>query len=372
MSDKILQHFSWAHLPQHLQHASRPFCDLAHQISNTLPAGAERSTALRKLLEAKDAAVRAAIEATGPGFLPRAATADADGRAPSGIGQGAATTADVDPFTGKPLPAGSPYSSAAIPTRQAGEPVAATREQQISRHRTRLRELLEAERPDGELAAKQDAEQRLLQSANSNLTGEPAAQGVLDRVLAQTNLTGEVLANARAAYIAAGVDPVTGVRIKIGAEQDPLGAARDRTNSELDALTAFMRSQPLGTDPSSVLAALQHMIEQVYPSKIGTPSRLSQTGETYVEVLAHGVRLDPGELSMAQNEDTPIYAPTPEEAVAAWLANFINYARNRVGTLYWRATPTLSSCKLGWGVYSRLLITPQAENFVDDGAKVSE
>lgn len=355
MSDKILQHFSWAHLPQHLQHASRPFCDLAHQISNTLPAGAERSTALRKLLEAKDAAVRAAIEAG-------AVLAHNEYTRRTEPGQGAATTADVDPFTGKPLPAGSPYSSAAIPTRQAGEPVAATREQQISRHRTRLRELLEAERPDGELAAKQDAEQRLLQSANSNLTGEPAELVMIDPA------TGHRLV----------IDPANrGHMVVLGAEQaegapNALGAARDRTNSELDAVTAFMRSTPLGTDPSSVLAALQHMIEQVYPSKIGTPSRLSQTGETYVEVLAHGVRLDPGELSMAQNEDTPIYAPTPEEAVAAWLANFISYARNRVGTLYWREQPNLGRYSQGWCVYSRLLITPKTEKFVDDGAKVSE
>lgn len=59
--DPILRHFHHAHLPEKLQAASKPFCDLARHIVETLPRNAERTVALRKLLEAKDAAVRASI-----------------------------------------------------------------------------------------------------------------------------------------------------------------------------------------------------------------------------------------------------------------------------------------------------------------------
>lgn len=56
-----MQFFAYAHLPPHLQVVSAPFGILAAQICETLPRNAERSTALRKLLEAKDAAVRALL-----------------------------------------------------------------------------------------------------------------------------------------------------------------------------------------------------------------------------------------------------------------------------------------------------------------------
>ena len=59
--DPILRYFHYAHLPATLQAASRPFCELAAHIIATLPRNAERSMALRKLLEAKDAAVRANV-----------------------------------------------------------------------------------------------------------------------------------------------------------------------------------------------------------------------------------------------------------------------------------------------------------------------
>lgn len=65
--DPILQFFAYTHLPPHLAAVSRPFCDLAHAIVGTenspplAPRNAERTVALRKLLEAKDAAVRAAV-----------------------------------------------------------------------------------------------------------------------------------------------------------------------------------------------------------------------------------------------------------------------------------------------------------------------
>jgi hypothetical protein len=59
--DPILRYFHYSHLPPILQGASRPFCELARHIVDTLPRNAERSVALRKLLEAKDAAVRANV-----------------------------------------------------------------------------------------------------------------------------------------------------------------------------------------------------------------------------------------------------------------------------------------------------------------------
>jgi len=73
--EHILQFFEYAHLPPKLQEISRPFCELAHAIARgdnnpesgrvtfgpPLPRNPERTVALRKLLESKDAAVRAAL-----------------------------------------------------------------------------------------------------------------------------------------------------------------------------------------------------------------------------------------------------------------------------------------------------------------------
>jgi len=59
--EHISQFFAYAHLPAHLQAASKPFGDLAQNIIDTLPRNPERTVALRKLLEAKDAAVRALL-----------------------------------------------------------------------------------------------------------------------------------------------------------------------------------------------------------------------------------------------------------------------------------------------------------------------
>ena len=64
MQPPILQHFTYEHLPPHLQEVSKPFCDLARQLADTLPSCAELSAGLRKLLEAKDCAVRAKLEET--------------------------------------------------------------------------------------------------------------------------------------------------------------------------------------------------------------------------------------------------------------------------------------------------------------------
>lgn len=59
--EHIMQFFAWEHLPPHLAEVSKPFGVLATQIVETLPRNPERTVALRKLLEAKDAAVRAAL-----------------------------------------------------------------------------------------------------------------------------------------------------------------------------------------------------------------------------------------------------------------------------------------------------------------------
>jgi hypothetical protein len=59
--DHIMQFFAYAHLPAHLQDVSKPFGEMAERIEATLPRNPERTVALRKLLEAKDAAVRALL-----------------------------------------------------------------------------------------------------------------------------------------------------------------------------------------------------------------------------------------------------------------------------------------------------------------------
>lgn len=60
-AESILQFFAYEHLPEKLKIVSAPFFEMAARIVGTLPGCAERTVALRKLLEAKDAAVRAAI-----------------------------------------------------------------------------------------------------------------------------------------------------------------------------------------------------------------------------------------------------------------------------------------------------------------------
>lgn len=61
MDEPIMQFFTYAHLPEKLQTVSKPFGELAEQIVTTLPRNPERTVALRKLLEGKDAAVRAML-----------------------------------------------------------------------------------------------------------------------------------------------------------------------------------------------------------------------------------------------------------------------------------------------------------------------
>jgi len=59
---QILRWFRSVHLPEHLQEVARPMEVAAHGYVNILPDGPELTTGLRKMLEAKDCMVRAAIE----------------------------------------------------------------------------------------------------------------------------------------------------------------------------------------------------------------------------------------------------------------------------------------------------------------------
>jgi hypothetical protein len=61
MKDRMLQFFVFEHLPENLREASRPFCELANKIVENYPSNPELTVALRKLLEAKDCAVRALL-----------------------------------------------------------------------------------------------------------------------------------------------------------------------------------------------------------------------------------------------------------------------------------------------------------------------
>lgn len=64
-TEHIVQFFAYAHLPPPLQAVSKPFGDLANELLR-LPQNPERTVALRKLLEAKDAAVRALLAGPTP------------------------------------------------------------------------------------------------------------------------------------------------------------------------------------------------------------------------------------------------------------------------------------------------------------------
>jgi hypothetical protein len=57
---QLLCHFDYAHLPARLRLVSRPFGDLARLMASSYT-GPEITVCLRKLLEAKDCAVRAAL-----------------------------------------------------------------------------------------------------------------------------------------------------------------------------------------------------------------------------------------------------------------------------------------------------------------------
>ena len=58
--EHVLQFFAFEHLPPHLAAISQPFHALANEVAG-MADNPETTVALRKLLEAKDAAVRAVI-----------------------------------------------------------------------------------------------------------------------------------------------------------------------------------------------------------------------------------------------------------------------------------------------------------------------
>lgn len=86
--DPILHFFHYAHLPEKLRATSRLFFVLASTLVTTLPRNAERTVALRKLLEAKDAAVRANLPAPtfGQKALPLASEREPELGEPQEIG----------------------------------------------------------------------------------------------------------------------------------------------------------------------------------------------------------------------------------------------------------------------------------------------
>lgn len=63
MAVPILRYFAYAHLPPKLQAVSKDFATLANVIDQRFADGPEKVVCLRKLLEAKDCAVRCAVDA---------------------------------------------------------------------------------------------------------------------------------------------------------------------------------------------------------------------------------------------------------------------------------------------------------------------
>ncbi len=59
----VARYFEYTHLPVPLQAVSAPFGALADRMIQALPDGPELTAGLRKLLEAKDCFVRAAVDA---------------------------------------------------------------------------------------------------------------------------------------------------------------------------------------------------------------------------------------------------------------------------------------------------------------------
>lgn len=60
IQDRLLQFFKWEHLTSdEAKFVSKALAEMAQIIVDRVPANPERTVALRKLLEAKDAAVRA-------------------------------------------------------------------------------------------------------------------------------------------------------------------------------------------------------------------------------------------------------------------------------------------------------------------------
>jgi hypothetical protein len=64
-NDRMLKWFEYEHLPEHLQKVSKKFNELANFIEDNIDSGPKRTVAFRKLLEAKDAAVRGGVNPGG-------------------------------------------------------------------------------------------------------------------------------------------------------------------------------------------------------------------------------------------------------------------------------------------------------------------
>ena len=62
LNPKILQFFQYEHLPPHLKRISEQFSSLAYSLLKCTLPSAEQSAGLRKLLEAQDCFVRAAVQ----------------------------------------------------------------------------------------------------------------------------------------------------------------------------------------------------------------------------------------------------------------------------------------------------------------------
>jgi ferritin-like protein len=63
---RLVQFFGYSHLPLNMQAVSKQFHELAIAMADALPENCEKTTCLRRLLEAKDCAVRALIYRENP------------------------------------------------------------------------------------------------------------------------------------------------------------------------------------------------------------------------------------------------------------------------------------------------------------------
>lgn len=75
-TEAVLRYFDHTHLPPALAAVSAPFGELARAMAAQLPPGPEVTAGLRKLLEAKDCAVRAATLGPNPSAVTFAVTGE--------------------------------------------------------------------------------------------------------------------------------------------------------------------------------------------------------------------------------------------------------------------------------------------------------
>ena len=295
MPDKLLRHF-----------AGR-FAAFAQHLHDTLPAGAERHNALRKLLEAQECALRAAADE-----FPHAGIYEPTQAHVSPLDVKTAQAAGIDILTGRPLPAGSPYSSAHVPTRQAGAPT------------------------PQEIAEKHKAAERAEQQAANNPYAPVEGETI-----------GEFVNRTLPLYTeSAQQGSVT---------QAALHSSRRLVNNAfLSDLTAYMRMRKLGEHPGTVLQNIVQMIDRQYRP---WPD-LTEFHPDLVEIGTGGAK---GEGETLPDNAVHAYG-TAEEAIGYWLQHFVTYATDKVGRITWRVRPVLEQFEQAHGpishkVYSRLMIT---------------